>query len=120
MRFAGRPTSTGGLPDSRTDPIAQLQLKHILRELLDERRLEEIAEMAARRKRVLGSLVSLTYDADPQISLNKMGICFSGGLNLYFNASAMLKLQYAEQRFSHSDEGQMDMHFAAVRLVLVF
>jgi hypothetical protein len=59
-------------------------------------------------------------DADPQVGLNKMGICFSAGLNVYFNAYAMLKMQYADQRFSHSDNGQMDMRFAAARWVLVF
>jgi hypothetical protein len=59
-------------------------------------------------------------DADPQISLNKMGVCVSAGLNLYFTASAILKLQYADQRFSHTEGGQMDMKFAAARLVLVF
>jgi hypothetical protein len=59
-------------------------------------------------------------DSDPQVQLNKFGICYSGGLNLYFTPSAMLKMQYAEQRFSHSEQGQMDMRFAAVRLVLVF
>ena len=61
--------STNWLRNPRTDPITHRQLKETLRELLDERRLEEIAEMAVRRKRVLGSLVSLTYDADPRISL---------------------------------------------------
>jgi hypothetical protein len=66
--FAERSSSTDGLPNPRTDPIAHLQLQQTLRELLDERRLEEIAEMAVRRKRVLGSLVSMTYDADLRIS----------------------------------------------------
>ncbi len=37
-------------------------------ELLDQGRLEEIAEMATRKKRVLGSLVASTYDADPRVS----------------------------------------------------
>jgi len=62
------PSSTDWPRSQRTDPIAHLPLKQTLRELLDERRLEEIAEMAVRRKRVLGSLVAMTYDADPQIS----------------------------------------------------
>jgi hypothetical protein len=35
--------------------------------MLGEGRLEPIAEMAADRKRILGSLVSLTFDPDPQI-----------------------------------------------------
>ena len=59
-------------------------------------------------------------DSDPQISMNKWGLCFSGGLNIYFTATAMLKMQYADQRFSHSDQGQMDMKLVVARLVLVF
>jgi len=59
-------------------------------------------------------------DSDPQISMNKWGLCFSGGLNLYFTPTAMLKMQYADQRFSHSDQGQMNMKLLVARLVLVF
>ena len=59
-------------------------------------------------------------DKYPQISINKLGICYSGGLNLYFTASAMLKLQYANQRFSPAAGAVMNMQLAAVRLVLVF
>ena len=59
-------------------------------------------------------------DADPQVGISGMGICFSGGLNLYYSANAMLKLQYADQRFWHQIGGQMDMKFAAARVVLVF
>lgn len=44
-----------------------MPLKSSLRELLLEGDFEGIAELAAERKRVLGSLVSLTYDPDPQI-----------------------------------------------------
>ena len=44
-----------------------MNLKKTLRELLDQGRFEEIADMAVRKKRVLGSLVSLTYDVDPRI-----------------------------------------------------
>lgn len=44
-----------------------MPLKSKLRELLAEGSFEEIAEMAAERRRVLGSLVALTYDSDPQI-----------------------------------------------------
>jgi hypothetical protein len=51
-----------------TSPIAHRPLKHTLLELLDQGRFDEIAEMATRRKRVLGSLVSLTYAADARIS----------------------------------------------------
>jgi len=51
-----------------TSPIAHRPLKHTLLELLDEGRFDEIAEMATRRKRVLGSLVSLTYAADVRTS----------------------------------------------------
>jgi hypothetical protein len=61
-------------------------------------------------------------DSDPAISSNKMGICYSAGLNLYFSASAMLKMQYADQRFSYSEgtSPNMNMKYAAARLVLVF
>jgi len=38
-----------------------------LRESLGQGHLEQIAEMAAQKKRVLGSLVSLTFEPDPQI-----------------------------------------------------
>jgi methylated-DNA-[protein]-cysteine S-methyltransferase len=42
-------------------------LKTKLRELLAEGHFEGIVEMAVEKRRVLGSLVSLTYDRDPQI-----------------------------------------------------
>ena len=45
-----------------------MPLKDALHDLLVQGSLEQIAEMAERRKRVLGSLVSLTYDLDPLIS----------------------------------------------------
>ena len=45
-----------------------MSLKDTLYDLLDQGSLEQVAEMAKRRKRVLGSLVSLTYDPDPLIS----------------------------------------------------
>ncbi len=44
-----------------------MPLKQTLYGLLAESRLDEIAEMAAERRRVLGSLISLTYDSDPLI-----------------------------------------------------
>jgi hypothetical protein len=59
-------------------------------------------------------------DSDPQAALNKYGILYSGGLNLYFTANAMLKLQYGEQKFSKSLTGQMDMRLVAARMILVF
>jgi len=43
-------------------------MKNLLRELLEAWQPEEIADLAARRKRVLGVLVSLTFDADPLIA----------------------------------------------------
>jgi hypothetical protein len=43
-------------------------LKRTLRRLLVERRLEEIADLAARSRRVLGDLVPLTFDPDPGIA----------------------------------------------------
>jgi hypothetical protein len=39
-----------------------------LRDLLDRGDFERIAEMASQKKRLLGTLVSLTFDADPQIA----------------------------------------------------
>jgi hypothetical protein len=43
-------------------------MKRELRESLEQKKFEEIAEMAAKRKRTLGALMSLTYDADPLIA----------------------------------------------------
>jgi len=43
-------------------------MKARLRELLDQGQVERIADMAAGKRRVLGTLVSLTYDADSQIA----------------------------------------------------
>ncbi|MFC1791615.1 DVU0298 family protein, partial [Gemmatimonadota bacterium] len=42
-------------------------LKTTLRSLLQDGELEEIAQLATGKKRVLGSLVSLTFDDDPQV-----------------------------------------------------
>jgi hypothetical protein len=53
---------------SETRPIAHRPLKHTLHELLDQRRFDEIAELAVRRRRVLGSLIALTYAADARMS----------------------------------------------------
>lgn len=52
-------------------------MKHQLRELLTERRLDEIAERASEKRRVLGNLVPLTFDRDRQIgwrAVEAMGI----------------------------------------------
>ena len=46
-----------------------MSLKDTLHDLLVQGALEQVAELAEQRKRVLGSLVSLTYDLDPLISL---------------------------------------------------
>jgi len=45
-----------------------LTIKRTLRGLLDRGDFEQIAEMATHKKRLLGTLVSLTFDADPQIT----------------------------------------------------
>ncbi len=42
-------------------------LKTVLRELLAEGKLEEIAEMAIGKRRVLGALLSLTFDPDLEV-----------------------------------------------------
>ena len=47
--------------------MALKALKGTLRDLLVAGRLEEVAELASGKKRVLGSLISLTFDADPQV-----------------------------------------------------
>ena len=52
-------------------------MKRELRKLLIERRLDAIAELALRKRRVLGSLLSLTFDADPQVgwrAVEAMGV----------------------------------------------
>ncbi|MHC4970030.1 MAG: DVU0298 family protein [Planctomycetota bacterium] len=42
-------------------------MKKHLRRLLEKRQSNEISDLAGRKRRVLGVLISLTYDADPQI-----------------------------------------------------
>jgi hypothetical protein len=49
-----------------------LALKDTLHALLSRGALEEIAELAAGRRRCLGSLVSLTFDPDPLISMRSV------------------------------------------------
>jgi hypothetical protein len=43
-------------------------VKKHLRELLDTERIEEIVDLAGRQRRVLGTLLSLTFDAEPLIA----------------------------------------------------
>jgi hypothetical protein len=43
-------------------------VKKHLRHLLDARQIEQIADLAGRQKRVLGILLSLTFDAEPLIA----------------------------------------------------
>jgi len=47
--------------------MAHTALKDTLRQSLERGRLEQIAEMAVEKRRVLKALISLTYDQDPQI-----------------------------------------------------
>jgi AraC family transcriptional regulator, regulatory protein of adaptative response / methylated-DNA-[protein]-cysteine methyltransferase len=47
--------------------VRKLPLKETLRSLLAEGKLEAVAEMAAGKNRVLGSLVALTFDADEEV-----------------------------------------------------
>ena len=42
-------------------------MKQHLRQLLQQRNADEISDLAVRKRRVLGVLISLTYDADPEI-----------------------------------------------------
>ena len=67
MAFLGRLTPFLPLRKRIEYALAQMNLKRTLRELLDQGHLEQIAEMALRRKRVLGILVSLTFDPQPRI-----------------------------------------------------
>jgi hypothetical protein len=57
-----RPRTFYGVVELVTHPT-----KAALRDLLDRGRLEQVAEAGGRTKRVLGTLVSLTFDPDPQI-----------------------------------------------------
>jgi HEAT repeat protein len=45
-----------------------VQIKSRLRELLEQGRFDTIAQLASEKRRVLGILVSLTFDMDPQIA----------------------------------------------------
>ena len=45
--------------------MAGKPLKDTVRDFLRDRNLEAVAELATRHKRVLGSLVALTFDDDP-------------------------------------------------------
>ena len=59
----------GDALDSGSHRAARVDaIKHSLHDLLCHGLLEQVAETAARRRRVLGSLVSLTFDPDPLIS----------------------------------------------------
>jgi len=48
--------------------ITSPHVKKHLRELLDTGRIEEIVDLAGRQSRVLGTLLSLTFDAEPLIA----------------------------------------------------
>ena len=43
-------------------------LKKTVRDLLEQGEIDRVAEIAVSKKRVLGSLVSLTFDSDPEIA----------------------------------------------------
>jgi hypothetical protein len=52
-------------------------MKRALRRLLEEYRLDEVADMASRAKRVLGQLVTLTFHPEPQMgwrAVEAMGV----------------------------------------------
>jgi HEAT repeat protein len=53
---------------TRRTAIGRNSLTKSLRDLLDQRGFEAIGEIALRKKRVLGSLIALTYDPDPLTS----------------------------------------------------
>jgi hypothetical protein len=57
-----------------------LPIKKVLRDLLERSHFEQIAEIASRKKRALGSLVSLTFEAQEQIAwraVEAMGLAAS-------------------------------------------
>ena len=68
-RFAGAVKRYGFNDENTTRSLSAevYSMKREVRKLLNQRQLEAIAELAARKRRVLGSLLSLTFDADPQI-----------------------------------------------------
>ncbi|MHC4274837.1 MAG: hypothetical protein ACYSUR_14380, partial [Planctomycetota bacterium] len=52
-------------------------MKKHLRQLLEEQKSNEISDLAGRKRRVLGALLSLTFDPDPQIvwrAIEAMGL----------------------------------------------
>lgn len=56
---------------------AGVPLKNVVRTLLAEGALEEVAALALERKRVLGILVAITFDSDPQMgwrAIEAMGL----------------------------------------------
>jgi hypothetical protein len=57
----------GGPPVRYACRIAQKAFKETLRKLLENRRFEELAELAAGKRRALGALIALTYEPDPQL-----------------------------------------------------
>jgi HEAT repeat protein len=64
-------------PNTKILSNRTVPLKDILHELLVAGQLEQIGDMAVRQKRVLGSLVALTFDTDPLIcwrAIEAMGI----------------------------------------------
>jgi len=92
-RYAGRSKSKGfadvvkryGVYGENTTDSNGLRkgnfMKREVRKLLDEGRFEAIAELATRKKRVFGSLLSLTFDPDPQIgwrAVEGMGAAAAG------------------------------------------
>ena len=57
-----------------------LPMKKALRELLDQGDLEQVADLAMRKRRVLGSLIAATFDADAQTgwrAVEAMGLATS-------------------------------------------
>lgn len=55
-------------------------MKKRVRQLLEQQSTDEIADLAARKRRVLSTLVSLTFDGDPQIgwrAVEAMGLAAS-------------------------------------------
>jgi len=62
--YPGLFSSTERLRNAKTTCRIVLIVKKRLRELLEHHKLHELADLAGRKRRVLGSLVSLTFDPD--------------------------------------------------------
>lgn len=71
--------------------MASAPLRDTLRGLLTEGKLEAVAEMALKRKRVMGSLVGLTFDADEEVGWRAIEAMGMGAERLSGTSPAYVK-----------------------------